>query len=98
MMGVLTGFAMLWTIPGLLLSGTAVAAGIALITTVGNLGGYIGPYFVGWIKEYSGHLEYALFCFAAIALIGGVATAVLPGIQRARPATAGSPLKEIRSA
>jgi len=81
MMGVLTGFVLLWTIPGLLLSGSAAAAGIALITTVGNLGGYVGPYFVGWIKESMGQIEYALVGFAIIAVLGGLATAWLPGLK-----------------
>ena len=34
--------------------GTAAAGGIALINSTGNLGGFIGPYMVGWIKDHTG--------------------------------------------
>ena len=36
-----------WTMPAALLSGTAAAAGIALVNSIGNLGGFVGPYLVG---------------------------------------------------
>jgi ACS family tartrate transporter-like MFS transporter len=34
-----------------LLSGSAAAAGIALINCFGTLGGFVGPYMLGWIKD-----------------------------------------------
>jgi MFS transporter, ACS family, tartrate transporter len=40
-----------WTLPTALLTGTAAAGGIALINAVGNVGGFVGPYLVGWIKD-----------------------------------------------
>jgi ACS family tartrate transporter-like MFS transporter len=43
-----------WTLPPLLLGGTAAAAGFALINAVGNLGGYAGPSMMGWLKETTG--------------------------------------------
>ena len=82
--GVLTAFAILWTIPGLLVSGTAAAAAIALITTVGNLGGYVGPFLVGWVKEMSGSFGFPLYVFAALSFAGALALAALPGISRPR--------------
>ena len=36
-----------WTMPAALLSGAAAAAGIALINSIGNIGGFVGPYLVG---------------------------------------------------
>ena len=39
-----------WTMPAALLSGTAAAAGIALINSIGNLGGFVGPYLVGLLE------------------------------------------------
>ncbi|WP_345817574.1 MFS transporter (plasmid) [Paraburkholderia sp. PREW-6R] len=87
MMGVLSGFSMLWTVPPLLLSGTAIAAGIALITTVGNFGGYAGPYLVGYVKQVTGHLEYALYCLAALSLLGAIATALLPVLRQPETAS-----------
>lgn len=70
MSGGLAGFCVLWALPGVLLTGTAAAAGIALIATVGNLGGYASPFMMGWVKQSSGHLEYGLYVLAIMTLIG----------------------------
>jgi ACS family tartrate transporter-like MFS transporter len=43
-----------WAMPSMFLRGTAAAGGIALINSVGNLGGFAGPYLVGWIKDSTG--------------------------------------------
>jgi MFS transporter, ACS family, tartrate transporter len=40
-----------WTLPTALLTGTAAAGGIAHINAIGNIGGFVGPYLVGWIKS-----------------------------------------------
>ena len=39
-------------LPSIFLTGTAAAGAIALINAVGNLGGYVGPFIVGWIKRF----------------------------------------------
>jgi MFS transporter, ACS family, tartrate transporter len=49
-------------------SGTAAAAGIALINSIGNLGGYVGPFIVGWIKDSTNSFEMALYFLAACSL------------------------------
>jgi nitrate/nitrite transporter NarK len=43
-----------WSIPPLVLGGTAAAAGIALINAVGNLGGFFGPTIMGWLRDTTG--------------------------------------------
>ena len=43
-----------WSIPPLVLGGTAAAAGIALINAVGNLGGFFGPSIMGWVRDTTG--------------------------------------------
>ena len=40
-----------WTLPTAMLTGTAAAGGIALINAIGNVGGFVGPYLVGLIKD-----------------------------------------------
>jgi len=60
-----------WPLPAAYLSGAGAAAGIALINSLGNLGGFAGPYMIGWAKQvtnsYSGGLyALALLSFAAI--------------------------------
>ncbi|MHA6194411.1 MFS transporter [Pseudomonas wadenswilerensis] len=83
MSGGLAGFCVLWALPGVLLTGTAAAAGIALIATIGNLGGYASPFMMGWIKQSSGHLEYGLYVLAVMTVLGAFAmNAVKPPSSR----------------
>jgi ACS family tartrate transporter-like MFS transporter len=49
-----------WAIPPMFLGGTAAAAGIALINSVGNLGGFVGPTVMGWLREVSGSYSAGL--------------------------------------
>lgn len=49
--GVMSLMAVLWAMPGALLNGTAAAAGIALINSFGNLGGFVSPTVIGFITE-----------------------------------------------
>ena len=49
-LGVFAALPTFWTLPTAMLSGTAAAAGIALINSIGNIGGFAGPYVVGWLK------------------------------------------------
>jgi MFS transporter, ACS family, tartrate transporter len=61
-----------WPLPSTFLSGTAAAGGIALINSIGNLGGFVGPYAVGWIKESTGSYEAGLYFLAACALASAI--------------------------
>lgn len=54
-----------WALPPTFLSGTAAAAGIALINSLGNLGGFAGPYLVGWIKETTQSYSTGMLALAA---------------------------------
>ena len=63
-----------WPMPSLFLTGAAAAAGMALINSIGNLGGYIGPFIVGWIKDSTNSFEMALYFLAACALSSAVIT------------------------
>jgi MFS transporter, ACS family, tartrate transporter len=56
------------------LSGTGAAAGIALINSAGNLGGFLGPYLVGLIRKQTNSFALALLALAIWPLIGGVLT------------------------
>jgi ACS family tartrate transporter-like MFS transporter len=60
-----------WPMPSLFLTGTAAAAGIALVNATGNLGGYLGPFVVGWIKDATQSFEMGLYFLAGFSLIGG---------------------------
>ena len=61
-----------WAIPTAMLRGTAAAGGIALVNSIGNVGGFVGPYLMGWIREASGGFTYGLLTLAAILILGAV--------------------------
>jgi MFS family permease len=60
-----------WTIPPSYLSGAAAAGGLALINSVGNLGGFVGPLIIGKVKTVTGDFTIAFFVIAATLLVGG---------------------------
>ena len=65
-----------WPMPTRFLTGAAAAAGIALINSIGNLGGYIGPFIVGWIKDSTKSFEMGLYFLAACAFASAAITYV----------------------
>ena len=58
-----------WALPTAMLSGTAAAGGIAMINAVGNLGGFLGPYMMGAIKDATGSFTIGLLSIAMGALV-----------------------------
>jgi D-galactonate transporter len=74
-----------WTMPAAFLSGAAAAAGIALINSIGNLGGFVGPYLVGLVKDATGSTNGGLLVLACILAAGAfLATRVAhdPALER----------------
>lgn len=90
MAGTLAAISVFWALPSGFLGSTAAAGGIALINSLANLGGFAGPYLMGWLKASSGGYTLGLCTLAA----GLTATAALIFVVgntlglRARPATA----------
>jgi sugar phosphate permease len=82
--GIFTVLGLFWTIPSSVLSGRAAAGGIALISSIGNLGGFLAPIIIGSIKDRSGSIYIGL-SFVAVLLIGAMALLlfVVPKISRA---------------
>lgn len=79
-----------WTLPTAMLSGSAAAGGIALINAVGNLGGFLGPYMMGTIKDATGSFNIGLLSIAMGALVAAVVL-VFIGHDRRLEATGASP-------
>ena len=73
----------LWSMPTMFLSGPAAAAGIATINSIGNLGGFAGPWAIGWIKDLTGSFLGGLYMVAGLLVLSAVLTLVLAGSQRA---------------
>lgn len=84
----------LWSMPTMFLSGSAAAAGIATINSIGNLGGFVGPAMIGWIKDVTGSFQGGLYFVAALLVLSAVLTLVLARSQRASAATAADALPQ----
>jgi MFS family permease len=85
--GVHSYWAPFWALPTEFLTGYSAAAGIALINSVGNLGGFVGPYMIGAIAMRTGNL-YAGLAIAGVSLFVS-ATLVLLLPRKARAPTKG---------
>jgi MFS transporter, ACS family, tartrate transporter len=76
-LGVFSMMGPFWAMPTSLLSATAAAAGIAFINSVGNLGGFFGPYIIGRLRDATGEFRGGLLVVAgALAVSGAIALAV----------------------
>lgn len=76
--GILSWVATFWSLPTAFLSGTAAAAGIAWINSVGNLGGHFGPELIGHIRKATGANEFAFYTLALMAIIGAAIILSMP--------------------
>lgn len=66
-----------WSLPPMVLTGTAAAAGLAFINSVGNLAGFAGPYAIGWISETTGSAVWGLLLISGLTLLGATIAFVL---------------------
>jgi ACS family tartrate transporter-like MFS transporter len=86
LIGIYAAIATSWTLPTAFLTGTAAAGGLALINSIGNLGGFVGPYFVGWIKTATGTYSLALLAIGiGLAISALIALALRHAVSDERP-------------
>jgi ACS family tartrate transporter-like MFS transporter len=89
--GAMSMLAPFWALPTSFLSGAAAAGGIALINSIGNLGGFGGPYLIGQVKEVTGSYTIGAVCVAATMLLGGCLAVFArhnPTLEKHEPTTA----------
>ncbi|MDR3562776.1 MAG: MFS transporter [Negativicutes bacterium] len=67
-----------WTLPNIFLSEGTAAVGIAIINSTGNLGGFFGPYAVGFIKDATGSTTGGMYFLAAFALLATLSVLAIP--------------------
>ncbi len=65
-------YTVFWAIPSQYLQGEAAAGGIALINSIGLLGGFLSPSIIGWIKETTGSLSGGLYAISALLVAGAL--------------------------
>ncbi|AWB20777.1 MFS transporter [Methylobacterium currus] len=67
----------LWAMPTMFLSGQAAAVGIATINSIGNLGGFVGPWAIGWIKDRTGSFTGGLIFVAGLLVLSAIVTLIV---------------------
>jgi ACS family tartrate transporter-like MFS transporter len=70
--GIVAAYPSLWAIPPTFLGTTAAAACIGLISSIGNLGGFAGPYIIGFISDRTGSFAGGLWAMAVTLVLGGL--------------------------
>ena len=88
--GLLSAIPVFWAFPTAFLTGSAAAAGIALIAAIGNLGGFAGPAFTGISEDQTGGFEMPLTVLAGTLVLGSalVLLARERGVPEPEPAAA----------
>jgi ACS family tartrate transporter-like MFS transporter len=77
-----------FAMPPMFLSGTGLAAGIAWINSLGNLGGFFGPWYVGVMKDVTGSYAGGLYGLALLGLLAAIVCALFLHIPKPMPADA----------
>ncbi|HVB35059.1 MAG TPA: MFS transporter [Patescibacteria group bacterium] len=91
--GVYAPLAVWWSYPTVFLSGAAAAGAVGMINSMGNVGGFVGPYLTGWIRQTTGSFAMAMlymaFSLAAAGLLILTLRKKLPAhsVQETVPAT-----------
>ncbi len=76
-MGQRSVMSVFWAIPPLFLGGTGAAAGIALINSLGNLGGWAGPSMMGWLRDTTGGYVGGLLVLVVVLIVEAVVVSQL---------------------
>ena len=88
--GVFCFVSVLWALPPAILSGAAAAGGIALINSVGNLSGFLGPFMVGALKDHTGSYVPGLLAIGIGPIVSAAVVMLLmrPGAAAIAPVAA----------
>jgi sugar phosphate permease len=70
--GVYVGMGVWWTYPTSFLSGPAAAGAVGLINSVGNSGGWLGPFLTGLVKDLTGSFQWAYVYLAFSLTVAGL--------------------------
>src|SRR5260370_18751967 len=78
MAGWTTSLAQFWSLPTAILAGAAAATGIALINSIGNLSGFVGPLLIGWLVDHTGSTDFGVYALAGGIAIGSMLVLTIP--------------------
>lgn len=80
--GVFCYVSVFWALPSAMLTGSAAAAGLALINAVANVGSFAGPYLVGWVRDFTGHYALGIMALGLGPLVASVVAASLRSARK----------------
>lgn len=72
--GIYAPYGPFWAIPAGMLRIEVLAGGLGLINAIGNLGGFLGPYAVGWITDRTGDASVGYYALAGVLILGAILT------------------------
>jgi ACS family tartrate transporter-like MFS transporter len=72
-----------WTLATSFVHGSGAAAGIALINSVGNIGGFVGPYGIGYLRDTTNSFSSGLVAVGVTVILGGALVLAVPDRARA---------------
>ena len=70
--GIIASLPLFWTFPPAYLTGTAAAGGIALIGALGNLGGFVSPYTLGFVKDLTKSTDVGMYVLAGVVFMSAI--------------------------
>ena len=83
--GAYSGLATFWSVPPLFLGGTAAAGAFALINSVANLSGFVGPGMMGWLLRLTGNYKAGLWMCVGVPLVAAISMQLLAGSVQRKP-------------
>ncbi|WP_321794737.1 MFS transporter [Caballeronia sp. J97] len=78
MAGIVSTIPLFWNLPTAFLRGATAATGFALITSIGNLSGFVAPYLVGVVTDATGSTAVGLYSLSAVAIFGVLLVFMVP--------------------
>jgi nitrate/nitrite transporter NarK len=70
--GTLSFAGVFWTIPSGFLSGASAASGLAAISALGILGGFVSPWFIGYLKDRTGDFRWGIGIVGCVAILAAL--------------------------
>lgn len=88
--GIFAALPVFWSLPSMFLTGTAAAAGIALINSVGNLAGFAAPYLTGVVTGATGSAQLGMWFVGGLMFLAAIVVVILGVAPRPAAASAGA--------
>jgi MFS family permease len=85
MLGLSAMFGPFWTLATSFVHGAGAAAGIALINSIGNVGGFVGPFGIGYLRDATGSFSSGLIAIGIVVIAGGALVLAVPEPARRAP-------------